>query len=527
MKWFVSMAISAIALGAIGCGQGDTTSSTDGGSGGSGAGGTSGSGGTGGSGGGLVCPDDPSLGDVAEECGVWVSASLGKDDNPGTQAAPVASLTQAIALAKKGPGRVYACGEAWTGPLVLPGGISLHGGFDCAGGWAYKGEESWFTLTAGPDEVPLNVVAGEAGAGRQWVTHFRIQAADATVPSGSSMGIFVHDDVETTFRIGQVIAGNGADGLDGDAGEPDDLPAPNGPAGKPGMNACSAPVSEGGASPEAMCPAGENTNGGKGGNGGVGVASSGGLGMPVNEQGGGKGGAGEESAPSCANGEPGANGEDGAFGLGGERTPRLTANGYEGKPGGDGTPGMPAQGGGGGGATFGKAAACGMVSPGGGGGGSGGAGGCGGKAGKGGRPGGASICIASRAKTAHTVVEHLHWILGNGGNGGNGAYGQPGGLGGAAGLGGAGAGMGAGAVHPGCNGGKGGDGGAGGFGGGGAGGDSVGIAWGYGGAPGLDGPTILFEQGKGGQGGLPGAPADMGAFPAEDGAEQLGRDMKP
>ena len=116
------VAAIVVCLGVIGCAGPPGESST-------GAAGSAGSGGTT-----PGCPDDPLLGPVKEECGIWVSAGMGKDTNDGTQAAPVASLTHAIELAAQGPGHVYACAETWTDALVIPGNVSLHGGFDCAKG---------------------------------------------------------------------------------------------------------------------------------------------------------------------------------------------------------------------------------------------------------------------------------------------------------------------------------------------------------------------------------------------------------
>src|SRR5262245_57458243 len=81
---------------------------------------------------GPACPQDPAEGYVPEACGVWVSASLGHDVGPGTQAAPVRTLAKAMELASgKGPKRVYACGEEYMESVELPAGIALFGGFDC------------------------------------------------------------------------------------------------------------------------------------------------------------------------------------------------------------------------------------------------------------------------------------------------------------------------------------------------------------------------------------------------------------
>ena len=113
-----------------------------------------GTGGSGGEGGGPVCPEDPAEGPVPEECGIWVSASLGRDDNEVTYAQPVASLTHAIELAHEGQGRVYACGETWSETLMVPFGVSLYGGFDCEANWAYVGEPRRMMVTS-PDPIAI------------------------------------------------------------------------------------------------------------------------------------------------------------------------------------------------------------------------------------------------------------------------------------------------------------------------------------------------------------------------------------
>src|SRR5262245_31816558 len=98
--WLVRLVLgAALLIGTVGCGPGEST------------------------GGDPVCPD-PKEGDVPEECGIWASVSLGKDDNPGTRAEPVASLSHAVELAAQGPHHVYACGELWTESLALPGNVS-------------------------------------------------------------------------------------------------------------------------------------------------------------------------------------------------------------------------------------------------------------------------------------------------------------------------------------------------------------------------------------------------------------------
>ncbi len=439
-----------VCLGVVGCGPGETSA---------GAAGAAGSGGSGGMSG---CPDEPQDGPASDECGIWVSASMGQDANDGTQAAPVASLTHAIELAAKGPGHVYACAETWTDALIVPGNVSLHGGFDCAKGWEYVGEDAKAMLTTPPDTYSMIWVDGGKDT-KPRLTDFYIEAASATKPGGSSIGVYVRDEsVYLHINRCEITTGNGADGMDAPPADAN-LHADPGAPGNDGADACSAPISKGGASPESACSLG-TSKGGAGGDAGPMLAADGADGEPADSPPHGQGGLGEGTSPACTPGKPGSDAVDGAFGLGAPPDPGwLAPEGYIGRDGADGLPGLPGQGGGGGGATFGKAAVCGAANPGGAAGGSGGSGGCGGNPGGGGKAGGASIPIAGRT-TIHVFATQV--TVGNGGQGGRGALGQLGGTGGTPGQGGAGAGT----IKPGCAGGAGGKGGNGGSGGGGQGG---------------------------------------------------------
>lgn len=415
------------------------------------------------------CPVDPAEGHVAPGCGIWVSASMGYDNNSGTQVSPVRTLGRAIELAEEGPGRVYACLETWYETLLVPGSVSLHGGFDCKQGWQYVASlENRSKLT------PVSTF------GITWVesdttnlpimTDFHVEAITATAPGGSSIGVFVRDQVGLEVRRCTIVAGDGADGLNGEDGGPGEPVAQGGVDGTNGGDACSALVSEGGIGPMSSCDDFDST-GGDGGDGGLMVATSGGDGSPPGpEPNHGKGGVGEGVAPSCAMGYWGDPGEIGVSGAGAKQLDGyLTKEGYTGGYGGDGGPGGHGRGGGGGGATFGSVAVCGSAKPGGAGGGSGGTGGCGGLGGKGGQGGGSSLGVALNAGSDmlfYTSIVDSRIVVGNSGRGGNGGKPQSGGPGGLAGKGGAGAGS----INPGCNGGHGGVGGPGGWGGGGLGG---------------------------------------------------------
>lgn len=449
-----------------------------------------------------VCPDDPSITQPTEDCGVWVSAKLGKDTNPGTQGSPVASLTHAVELARgQQQHRVFACGETWTEPLVVPAGVSLYGGFDCTDGWKYKGDVWRAMISTGPDQIPIKT----DGIGAHiTISDLVVHAGDASIPGGSSIGVLIPDAVEVLLHRCEIIAGNGARGADGDPGGGS---VSNGAPGNDGAGACSATVGKGGASAQTACGA-VTSMGGKGGDGGD-TAADGEPGAPDPDDPknpfAGAAGKGQTAASGCSAGKDGADGADGAFGHGAVYDDvngwgHLTKDGYVGVPGQDGQPGAPGQGGGGGGASLGGAGVCGAAAAGGAGGGSGGAGACGGAGGKGGRPGGSSFGIASRTPKLSVIGCKL-WV-GRGGDGGNGGAGQDGGDGGAPGQGGAGKGS----LSSGCAGGSGGRGGKGGPGGGGFGGHAIALATLRGTDPFFD-DTAFPEQASPGGGGVGGPPS--------------------
>lgn len=421
------------------------------------------------------------------DCGIWVSATLGDDSNPGTQDQPVRTLQHGVDLA--GPiGRVYACAETYPDAVTIPSGVSLHGGWACQQAWAPSIQRA--TIRTGRGVIPLRMVAGD---GESLVTDLVARAEDATVPGGSSIAALADVGAEVELLRVELVAGDGSAGENGAHGGVQ--PATAGASGQGGVDACSSGM--GGLSPVTTCDDGPSA-GGIGGDGAEAFAQDGGTGSP--DLGAGLGGLGEASSPNCTAGSDGNDGTSGSDGAGALAGGSLTAAGYIGVAGQPGTAGTRAQGGGGGGASYGNAG-CGLLPHGGAGGGSGGAGGCGGKPGQGGGGGGASIALVSRSSGVRLRDSRL--VAGNGGAGGVGGTGQVGGLGGLPGLGGAQY-NGPPPVHSGCPGGFGGAGGNGGHGGGGAGGPSAAIAHGFGTAPAQDGVELVI--GLGGAGGLGGVP---------------------
>jgi len=185
------------------------------------------------------CEPDPAVAPAEDRCGVFVSESLGGDESPGTRALPVRSMERAIALARVGPMRVYACAEVFLEPMTLPGGVELWGGLDCTKDWSYLGGDRKTVIAPVADMVPLRV---EAGGGSSIVADVRAEAAEATVPSGSSIAMMVMPGARVEIFRSQLVASNGAPGADGDDGS--SVPAQAGTPGGP-----SAPGSQRGGGP--------------------------------------------------------------------------------------------------------------------------------------------------------------------------------------------------------------------------------------------------------------------------------------
>ncbi|HSN99476.1 MAG TPA: hypothetical protein VLS89_14370 [Candidatus Nanopelagicales bacterium] len=453
--------------------------------------------------GGPACVNvDPSRAAPENGCGVFVSSTLGSDDNPGTREQPVQTLRTALTLALDGARRVYACAEMFHEAAEVPAGMEVWGGLDCADGWTHVGDTTKTTIAPGePGVIALRLLAGE---GRATIVDVRAEAESGAEPGASSIAALVEPGAAAVIQRCELVARDGAEGAEGEPGGGPGAPpqAQAGADGLPGSNACGADVILGGAAVVTSCD-GVESIGGKGGNGRATYGDDGEDGQPVPEvtQGQkGKGGFGQNGDHTqCMSGWVGHAGLDGAHGLGAHGLGRITLAGWEGVAGEDGTDGLPGQGGGGGGGMRGPLyTECGVGQPrGGASGGSGGAGGCGGKGGKGGGSGGASIGLVTLS--ADITLQDTIIITGHGGNGGRGGLWQGGGLGGDGGVGGVGWYSGSG-----CGGGRGGQGGNGGFGGGGLGGPTLGIAHVIAQPVTLERVTFTIgSAGKGGDGGSP------------------------
>lgn len=436
---------------------------------------------------------EPSSTGSQSDPNVYASSSLGKDDNPGTQAAPVKTIAKAVSLASAKKGMVFACAETFVEPLQVQGAAHVMGGFDCTKpDWPSIASTQKTTLTAGPDEWPLHALASMDAA------HFEdmiIQASDSVNSGGSSIAVFADNGAVLEFMRCEIKGGNGAAGAPGM--QPSGTAGPSDPAdptikGIDGNNSCMGGMNGNIGGEGKINDACNTAIGGNGGNALETEGVNGADGQPVpvpNDMGYGLGGLGALNGNQCTTGKSGLVGIMGVHGLGATTLGTLDSNGFMGAIGEPGKLGGPGQGGGGGGGAIGKLGCYGASGAG------GGAGGCGGAGGGGGLGGGASFAIVSmNAKFSFTETM---LSTGLGGHGGDGGSGQAGGVGGAGGKGGAPSIAG---LLAGCDGGSGGPGGIGGTGGGGRGGHSVAVAY-VGTAPDLTGVTIqLGMPGKGGTG---------------------------
>ncbi|WP_437553444.1 hypothetical protein WME97_18435 [Sorangium sp. So ce367] len=411
--------------------------------------------------------------DVWEDgCGVFVAGIWGDGDdtNPGTKERPVRTLQRAVELARAARGRVFACADGFFGPLALPSGVDLIGGFSCIDWKRMPRFAPSILQIRATDDIALTVVpasAGDTGTadGVSTIVDMRFQ-------SGGPIGMLVQSGTVVEVIRSEVRTSYGWAGHDGEEWGGLNR-AVDGPDGLYGGDACSADTVPGGPAVVNPCDGGIPSVGGKGGDGLPDGAEDGDDGEPTptpDAAHAGRGGGGDVPGIHCNGGNNGISGMYGAVGTAGQGIGRITETGWEADWAGDGGRGMPGQGGGGGGGRRGELAVCGVATKGGAGGGSGGVGGCGGRGGRGSENGHPTIgIVALHAKL--TLRDSVVTTI-DAGPGGDGGEPEDGGKGGRGAPGGA---VGDGTWS--CEGGNGGRGGDGGYGGPGRGGDSIGIAY--------------------------------------------------
>ena len=436
---------------------------------------------------------------------VFVDSATGSDSNAGTQAAPVLTLAQGMAVATAGPVlrsvRVSGAAQVFQTQLALVGGVALRGGYDRAAGWtrtAPRTPLNYSPLLA-PDKEAA-VVADNLTAPVLF-DGFALTSNAGFGGGRSTVGVRVRDCPQTvTLSNNTIVVGNGNAGVGGT----------NPPASTAGTDGWDAVNWRGPDYPYTTPVQGANL-GFYYGNGGT-IISFPGLGLDEWEGFAGKpgseaGSGGSGGAPGNPNGGNGGNGTNGAAGTAGAHGAvaagiQLAGNftSFEGGLGVAGTNGGNGGNGGGGGGI-----SVGINNPAyyGGGGGAGGTGGKGGAGGKGGKGGGGSFAVM--VVNSSVTVTGCTLTTGNGGAGGTGSDGRVGAAGGTGGTG---------YVTPAANGanpgngGNGGSGALGGSGGGGAGGQggpSIGIIASQASTPSQSGNTFtLGTAGAGGGGGARG-----------------------
>ncbi len=455
---------------AAGAAPGGTGGATAGNAGATGMGNQAGDAGAGGAGPSCDLTGNPRLESclVTDERAVFVSPE-GDDDNPGTQAAPLATLTAAAELAN-GKKVVLVCNAIYQQEHVsITNTARVYGGFRCSD-WSVDAKRPTFApITVGP------ALSIKAVADAVLIDQVNFQVGDAAVPGESAVAALVTDSANVTLQSVLLKAGKGRA-----AGAAVQNNFPFAEAG------ALAGFSEslGGSAKVCACQGLLQSAGGAGGA----KVPSGAAGLPGTPAlAGGQGGAVEPN--DCGNGSSGKKGSDAAAAPAATKLISLgkaSSEGWASAPGVSGEPGSPGQGGGGG-ASLNDSGH----------GGGGGCGGCGGNGGPGGAGGGASIALVVNASTISLNACAL--VANDAGDGGSGAVGQPGqqvvGVGGSS-L----------SIINSCNGGNGGKGGHGGAGGGGAGGISVSVVWRGASAPTLsaDTTTAFGKAGAKGLGGVPG-----------------------
>ncbi len=359
----------------------------------------------------------PKADEITEAFGVFVSTA-GAAGATGSRSQPLASLTEAIAMAKAAKKRVFVCDGTYEETLELANGVSIVGGLDCSAptAWKLTDKRSVLKAPSSPAVHAENITVPTR------IDNFDIEAPDATAASGSSIGVIAVDSNALTFAKGFIKAGVGMKGVDGVEGEQlairFDRTATAGLAARtcvdPVTQTCTNVPQPGGTGAVTSClkPNGEVAFVSTGGAGGLaGVVS---RTRPMHAW-----HVVASADPVGASGAPAVGGADGQEGRSAVEG-KISPDGYESADGVPGTSGSPGQGGRGGDASkppgdavgtwWGQSGA------------GGGSGGCPGLAGTAGKGGGASIAIV--AVRSPVRVESMALTASSGGAGGQGTFGS-------------------------------------------------------------------------------------------------------
>ncbi len=185
-------------------GEGGDAGGSAGGAGGEGVGGTGGEGG--------MPPaeclpveDQP----IAADCGVFVMPTA---TGNGSQTSPYGSIATAVA-GLGNASRIYVCGgDTYPGSIVIDGGVSIYGGFDCSA-WIYRDANPTSEIRGDADAPALTI----PGDGSSTIQHIRVTAPPAVAASASSIAILSNQAALNIVQV-EAVAGAGAPGAPGGPG---------------------------------------------------------------------------------------------------------------------------------------------------------------------------------------------------------------------------------------------------------------------------------------------------------------------
>ena len=408
--------------------------------------------------------------DGDESRAIFVATS-GLNTNPGTKAAPVNTITQALTLAGGGKDHVYISEGNYIGGVNLVNGVSMWGSYSASNNWTRS--LAFQTNIVGTQVIPSIAAIGVRGVNitsATTVADLQIRTSNVSATGVTNYGIHCSNCDGLTLSGIQVIAGNGGSGINGRSSNSPGAPGGDGSSGTNGNDDDDNVNAIGGAGGAGCTAGGSGGRGGRGSENGLGGEN--GSGSSSGGFGGSGGFSGDPGGPG-QNGTDGFKGTDGADGgASGDSDGSVVSGFWKGFDGGDGSDGFDGRSGGGGGGGGGQNGGIFVIDGTGNGGGGGGAGGCGGNRGFGGTAGGGSFGLFLVNSTGVNLSGFISIRSGDGGRGGNGGSSSNGGIGGDGGLG---ATMDTDEVGAGGNGGDGGNGGRGGHGAGGAGGVSFAI----------------------------------------------------
>ena len=156
----------------------------------------------------------PDKSELTEAFGVFVALG-GRAENPGTRALPLNTIQAGIELGKRVGKRVYVCAGTFSEPLVLADSISIIGGLQCReGDWKFGGGRTRIEAPASP------AVRASGIASPTRLEALEIVSPNAKAPSGSSLGLLADRSAGLVIASSKIIAGDGANGVDGSEGTP-------------------------------------------------------------------------------------------------------------------------------------------------------------------------------------------------------------------------------------------------------------------------------------------------------------------